>query len=56
VGTLDRLAASRPLNHAKPNAASVREIAHSFSLTALVEIKRFSHVRWLKVLIPSDRT
>jgi hypothetical protein len=54
--TLDRPAASYPLNHAKSNAAPVQEIGLSFSLTALVEIKRFSHVHRLKALIPSDRT
>lgn len=47
LGTLDRLAASYPLHRTSPNAAPVREIIHSFSLTALVEGKRFSHVRWL---------
>ena len=30
-----------------PNAAPVREVLHSFLLSALVEGKRFSHVRWL---------
>jgi len=47
LGTLDRLATSYPLERTSPNAAPVREIVHSFSLTALVEGKRFSHVRWL---------
>lgn len=47
LGTLERLAASYPLERTSPNAAPVREIIHSFSLTALVEGKRFSHVRWL---------
>lgn len=47
LGTLDRLAEKYPLERTSPNAAPVREIIHSFSLTALVEGKRFSHVRWL---------
>lgn len=47
---------TRLIIRAKPNAAPVREIVRSFSVTALVEIKRFSHVRWLKALIPSGRT
>lgn len=47
LGTLDRLAENYPLTRTSPNAAPVREIVHSFSLTALVEGKRFSHVNWL---------
>jgi hypothetical protein len=47
LGTLERLAASYPLERTSPNAAPVREILHSFALTALAEGKRFSHVRWL---------
>jgi len=47
LGTLDRLAESYPLERTSPNAAPVREIVHSFVLTALAEGKRFSHVHWL---------
>jgi hypothetical protein len=47
LGTLDRLAENYPLARTSPNAAPVREIIHSFSLTALVAGKRFSHVGWL---------
>ena len=47
LGTLERLAESYPLERTSPNAAPVREIIHSFVLTALAEGKRFSHVHWL---------
>lgn len=47
LGTLDRLAENYPQTRTSHNAAPVREIIHSFSLTALVEGKRFSHVGWL---------
>ena len=47
LGTLDRLAENYPQPRTSHNAAPVREIIHSFSLTALVEGKRFSHVGWL---------
>ena len=56
LGTLDRLAASYPLQRTSPNAAPVREIIHSFSLTALVEGKRFSHVGWLTTIRASRRS
>lgn len=34
-------------DYRSPNAAPVREVLHSFALSALVEGKRFGHVRWL---------
>lgn len=47
LGILERLAEHCPLNRTSPNAAPVREVVHSFALSALVEGKRFCHVRWL---------
>jgi hypothetical protein len=45
--TLDTLPGKFTLTRTSPNAAPVREVVHSFMLAALVEGKRFCHVRWL---------
>jgi hypothetical protein len=47
LGIIERLADRCPVRRTSPNAAPVREVVHSFVLSALVEGKRFSHVRWL---------
>lgn len=47
LGIIERLAQRCPVSRTSPNAAPVREVLHSFALCALVEGKRFSHVRWL---------
>lgn len=47
LGIMERLADSCPVVRTSPNAAPVREVLHSFQLSALVEGKRFCHVRWL---------
>lgn len=47
LGIIERLAERCPLTRTSPNAAPVREVVHSFALSALVEGKRFCHVRWL---------
>jgi Transposase DDE domain group 1 len=47
TGLVERFAGCCPVMHTSPNAAPVREVVHSFMLSALVEGKRFSHVRWL---------
>ena len=47
LGIMERLAAACPVVRTSPNAAPVREVLHSFQLSALVEGKRFCHVRWL---------
>lgn len=47
LGIFERFAAHCPVVRTSPNAAPVREVVHSFSLSALVEGKRFCHVRWL---------
>lgn len=47
LGVVERLADVCPVQRTSPNAAPVRELIHSFLLSALVEGKRFSHVRWL---------
>ena len=47
LGIIERCAERCPLTRTSPNAAPVREILHSFALSALVEGKRFCHVRWL---------
>jgi hypothetical protein len=47
LGIMERLAAQCPVVRTSPNAAPVREVLHSFQLSALVEGKRFCHVRWL---------
>jgi len=46
-GMVERFAERCPVVRTSPNAAPVREVVHSFMLSALVEGKRFSHVRWL---------
>lgn len=47
LGVMERAAEACPVVRTSPNAAPVREVLHSFLLSALVEGKRFSHVRWL---------
>ena len=47
LGLIERLADHCPVVRTSPNAAPVREVLHSFVLGALVEGKRFCHVRWL---------
>lgn len=47
LGIIERLAAQCPVVRPSPNAAPGREILHSFQLSALVEGRRFCHVRWL---------
>ena len=47
LGLIERLAQRCPVSRTSPNAAPVREVLHSFALCALVEGKRFCHVRWL---------
>ena len=47
LGLMERLAEACPVARTSPNAAPVREILHSFQLAALVEGRRFCHVRWL---------
>ena len=47
LGLVERLADHCPVIRTSPNAAPVREVLHSFLLSALVEGRRFCHVRWL---------
>jgi hypothetical protein len=47
LGIIERLADHCPVARTSPNAAPVREVLHSFLLGALVEGKRFCHVRWV---------
>lgn len=47
LGLIERCAERCPVTRTSPNAAPVREVLHSFVLSALVEGKRFCHVRWL---------
>ena len=47
LGIIERFAERCPVTRTSPNAAPVREVLHSFALSALVEGKRFCHVRWL---------
>ena len=47
LGLIERFAEHCPVARTSPNAAPVREVVHSFALSALVEGKRFCHVRWL---------
>ena len=47
LGIIERLAEHCPVTRTSPNAAPGREVLHSFTLSALVEGKRFCHVRWL---------
>jgi hypothetical protein len=47
LGLIERLAAHCPVVRTSPNAAPVHEVLHSFLLSALVEGRRFCHVRWL---------
>ncbi len=47
LGIIERCAERCPVTRTRPNAAPVREVVHSFALSALVEGKRFCHVRWL---------
>ncbi len=48
IGTFERLAASCPVERTSPNAAPVREVLHSFSVTVLIEGRRFRHVGWVQ--------
>jgi hypothetical protein len=47
LGIIERQAHHCPVARTSPNAAPVREVLHSFLLGALVEGKRFCHVRWV---------
>ena len=47
LGLAERLADHCPVLRTSPTTAPVREVLHSFLLSALVEGKRFCHVRWL---------
>lgn len=47
LGIIERLADHCPVARTSSNAAPVREVLHSFLLGALVEGKRFCHVRWV---------
>jgi len=47
LGIVERLAEHCPVVRTSPNAAPVREVLHSFMAGALVEGKRFCHVRWV---------
>jgi hypothetical protein len=47
LGIIERCAARCPVARTSPNAAPVREVLHSFARSALVEGKRFCHVRGL---------
>src|SRR5512136_2035300 len=47
MGTFERLAERCPVERTSPNAAPVREVLHSFSVTVLIEGRRFRHVRWV---------
>ena len=47
LGTIERLADHYPIVRTSPNAAPVREVLHNFLPGALVEDKRFCHVRWV---------
>ena len=47
LGLVERLAEHCPVVRTSPNAAPVREVLHSFLLSALVAGRRFCHVRWL---------
>ncbi|MCU0772704.1 MAG: hypothetical protein MUE94_13190 [Verrucomicrobia bacterium] len=44
LGIIERCADRCPVARTGPNAAPVREVLHSFALSALVEGKRFCHV------------
>ena len=46
LGLVERFAEHGPVIRTSPNAAPVREVLHSFLLGALVEGRRFCHVRW----------
>ena len=46
LGLFERLADHCLVLRTSPNAASVREVLHIFLLAALVEGKRFCHIRW----------
>jgi len=47
LGIIERLAEHYPVARTSPNAAPVREVLHRFLLGALVEGRRFCHVRWV---------
>ena len=48
MGTFERLAERYPVERTSPNAAPVREVLHSFAVTALIEGRRFRHVGWVQ--------
>ncbi|MCX6929939.1 MAG: transposase [Verrucomicrobia bacterium] len=48
MGTFERLAERCPVERTSPNAAPVREVLHSFAVTALIEGRRFRHVGWVQ--------
>jgi hypothetical protein len=48
LGWIEKLADRCPVKRTSPNTAPVREILHSFLLSALAEGRRFCHVRWLQ--------
>jgi hypothetical protein len=48
LGIIERFADQCPVARTSPNAAPVREVLPSFLLGALVEGKRFCHVRWVR--------
>jgi len=48
MGTFERLAERCPVGRTSPNAAPVREVLHSFAVTALIEGRRFRHVGWVQ--------
>jgi len=47
LGIIERLSDDCPTTRTGLNAAPVREVLHSLMLGALVEGKRFNHVRWV---------
>ena len=48
MGSFERLAERCPVERTSPNAAPVREVLHSFAVTALIEGRRFRHVGWVQ--------
>jgi hypothetical protein len=48
MGTFERLAERCPVERTSANAAPVREVLHSFAVTALIEGRRFRHVSWVQ--------
>ncbi len=48
MGTFERLAERCPVERISRNAAPVRDVLHSFAVTALIEGRRFRHVGWVQ--------